>query len=218
VTALVGANGAGKSTLCKVIGGLIVPTGGRLVFDGADITGQPAHRRARGGLALVPESRGIFPGLSVEDNLAARLPDRRLRDAAYERFPLLAERRKTAAGSLSGGEQQMLSLAPALTVPPRLLVVDEPTLGLAPRIAAEIMLVLSDLKGRGTTVLIVEEKVQAALEVADDVAFLELGSISWAGPRSKVNMEKLAAAYLGEQVPARERPDPSVANSEASSS
>jgi ABC-type branched-subunit amino acid transport system ATPase component/branched-subunit amino acid ABC-type transport system permease component len=213
VTALVGANGAGKSTLCRVIGGLIEPSGGRLIFDGADVTGQPAHRRVRSGLALVPESRGIFPGLSVEDNLAIRVPERRMRDAAYERFPRLAERRRTAAGSLSGGEQQMLSLAPALTVPPRLLVVDEPTLGLAPRIAAEIMDVLSDLKERGTTVLVVEEKVQAALDVADDVAFLELGRISWAGPRREVDMERLAAAYLGERAPAQERPDQSSATS-----
>jgi ABC-type branched-subunit amino acid transport system ATPase component/branched-subunit amino acid ABC-type transport system permease component len=216
VTALVGANGAGKSTLCKVIGGLIVPTGGTIAFDGADITGQAAHRRARAGLALVPESRGIFPGLSVEDNLALRLPDRRLRDAAYDRFAVLARRRSTAAGSLSGGEQQMLSIAPALTVPPRLLVVDEPTLGLAPRIAAEIVEVLGELKATGTTVLIVEEKVQAALDVADDVAFLELGSISWAGPRSQVNMDRLAAAYLGQGEPERELPDSSVSGQEVS--
>jgi ABC-type branched-subunit amino acid transport system ATPase component len=197
ITALVGANGAGKSTLCRVLSGLMTPTSGRISLGGVDITGQPAHRRAR-ELLLAPESRGIFPGLSVEENLTLRLPTSDERNKAYERFPVLGQRRKIPAGNLSGGEQQMLTMAPVMVRPPQILVADEPTLGLAPLIVAEIMTVFKELRDQGVTLLIVEERAKAVLDVADDVALLELGRIVWAGPRPDLDADMLTAIYLGQ--------------------
>jgi ABC-type branched-subunit amino acid transport system ATPase component len=196
ITALVGANGAGKSTLCGVIAGLLSPTSGRVVLDGDDITSRPEYWRARRGLILTPESRGIFPGLNVEENLAMRM-DAPLRTATYDRFPQLATRRNVLAGSLSGGEQQILSLGPVLAQTPTLLVADEPTLGLAPLIVRTILDLIKDLRAEGTSVLLVEEKAHSILGVADYVVFLELGRIAWAGPVSEVDNEALLASYLG---------------------
>ncbi len=205
ITALVGANGAGKSTLCKVVSGLMAPTDGRTFLEGSDITALRAHERA-GRLLLAPESRGIFPSLSVDENLELRLRSVADRNRAYERFPALAERRRLAAGSLSGGEQQMLTMAPLLVHPPQLVIADEPTLGLAPLIVADIMNIFRDLRQQGVTLLLVEERARAVLDIADEVALLELGRIIWAGDRRSLDDEHLAAIFLGkaqvEDVPA----------------
>ncbi len=200
VVALLGANGAGKSTLCSVAAGLVEPTLGKVTLDGADITTASAFRRARAGLLLVPEARGIFPGLSVEENLTVLLRSEALRQHAYDRFPILAERRKQEAGLLSGGEQQMLSLAPALAEPPIVLIADEPTLGLAPLAADEVMRAILELRDAGSAVLLVEEHAKNALDVADTLAFMQLGTIVWSGPRAQADMEILSAAYLGGAV------------------
>jgi ABC-type branched-subunit amino acid transport system ATPase component len=148
-------------------------------------------------LILTPESRGIFPGLTVEENLSLTMPDAVDRESAYERFPSLAARRQLAAGSLSGGEQQMLSLAAQLVSPPTVLVADEPTLGLAPRVVEEISRIFCELRDRGVALLLVAEKARAVLEIADQVTFLELGRVVWAGPRLEVTAERLRASYLG---------------------
>ena len=197
VVALLGANGAGKSTLCGVTAGLVAATSGVVEIAGQDVSAAPAHARARQGLILVPEARGIFPGLTVEENLEVLLRDPALRQKAYDRFPILGERRKQVAGLLSGGEQQMLSLAPALADPPPALVADEPTLGLAPLASEVVIEAIRELRDRGTAVLLVEEKASEVMKVADVVAFMELGRVVWMGPRDEADGERLAAAYLG---------------------
>jgi ABC-type branched-subunit amino acid transport system ATPase component/branched-subunit amino acid ABC-type transport system permease component len=196
ITAMFGANGSGKSTLCSALAGLLAARSGEIVLDGQDLRPVPAYRRVEKGMLVAPESRGIFPGLTVEENLMLRLgPDDR--DEVFRRFPGLRERRRLTAGSLSGGEQQMLTLAPVVVRPPRLVVVDEPTLGLAPRVIGQLVELFQDLKDRGTAILLVEEKVRDVLQIADDVVFLELGRIAWAGPRTEVSNERLVGAYLG---------------------
>jgi ABC-type branched-subunit amino acid transport system ATPase component/branched-subunit amino acid ABC-type transport system permease component len=200
VVTLLGPNGAGKSTLCAVAAGLLAPTAGRVLLDGADVTDQPAFRRALRGLLLAPEARGIFPGLSVDENLSVVLRSAREREQAYERFPLLAERRRQPAGLLSGGEQQMLALAPALVRPPGVFVADEPSLGLAPMASETVFEALTELRRRGSSLLLVEEKAREALELADIVAVMELGRIVWTGPRRDADAEQLAAVYLGVRV------------------
>jgi ABC-type branched-subunit amino acid transport system ATPase component/branched-subunit amino acid ABC-type transport system permease component len=197
VTALLGANGAGKSTLCAVAAGLLAPTHGRVTLAGNDVTPLAPYQRARLGVQLVPEARGIFPGLTVEENLVLQVRSPELRDKAYERFPLLAERRRNLAGVLSGGEQQMLSLASAIVHPPAVLIADEPTLGLAPLAAQAIVEAITELRHAGTAVLLVEEHAQNALAVADTISFMELGRIVWAGPTRDADLEALSTAYLG---------------------
>ena len=197
VVARLGANGAGKSTLCSVAAGTVLATSGSVTLNGTNITELSPYQRARSGLLLVPEARGIFPGLSVEENLQVLLRDPELRDKAYARFPILGERRKQIAGLLSGGEQQMLSLAPALASPPDVLVADEPTLGLAPLAAEVVIDALRELQGMGTAILLVEEKASEVMKVADIVAFMELGRVVWMGPRDEADQDRLAAAYLG---------------------
>jgi len=134
----------------------------------------------------------------VEDNLTLLLADASDREKAYDRFPILGERRRLAAGSLSGGEQQMLTMAPFMIRPPKLLIADEPTLGLAPLIVGQIIEVFAELRDRGVTLLIVEERAKAVLDIADDVALLELGKLVWAGPRAELDPDQLAAIYLGQ--------------------
>jgi ABC-type branched-subunit amino acid transport system ATPase component len=197
IHALLGANGAGKSTLCSVAAGVVDPTFGTVLLEGQDITHASSYQRARAGLLLVPEARGIFPGLTVEENLTVLLRDEQLRKAAYERFPILRERRKQVAGLLSGGEQQMLSLAPALADPPVVLIADEPTLGLAPLAATAVMDAILELRDRGCAVLLVEEHAQNALRVADTLVFMELGNIVWSGSRNEADLRLLTSAYLG---------------------
>jgi ABC-type branched-subunit amino acid transport system ATPase component/branched-subunit amino acid ABC-type transport system permease component len=197
ITAIVGPNGAGKSTFCSVVSGSLAPTSGRISFNGRDITDLNASERAKTGVVLAPESRGIFPGLSVEDNLMLRLTTAPERDMAFDRFPILATRRKLAAGNLSGGEQQMLAMASLLIRPPAVLIADEPTLGLAPRIAAEVIELFVELREHGVSLLVVEERARLILEIVDKVAVIELGQISWAGDRSSLADEDLLSAYLG---------------------
>lgn len=194
VVALLGANGAGKSTACAVAAGDVSVAAGRVLLGGEDVTAWPAHRRARAGVLLAPEGRGVFPGLTVEENLRTWLADPA---PAFERMPLLAARRTVLAGALSGGEQQLLTLAPALVRPPRVLIADEPSLGLAPLVVRQVFEVFAELRERGVALLLVEEKATEALAVADRVAFMRLGRIVWAGPRSEVDDDRLTAAYLG---------------------
>lgn len=195
ILALVGANGAGKSTLCGVLAGTVPLTRGALRWQGAPIAVQP-FERARAGLMLVPEARGIFPGLTVEENLAILLRSEALRDRAYERFPILDQRRHQAAGLLSGGEQQMLGLAPALADPPTLLIADEPTLGLAPLTGALVLEAITELRSLGSAVLLVEEHARHALQIADRVAFMQLGRVVWCGPRDEADLDLLTSSYL----------------------
>jgi branched-chain amino acid transport system ATP-binding protein len=204
VLAVLGPNGAGKSSLAAAIAGVVRPARGRVVFDGNDITGRPAHRVSRLGIAYVPEQRGIFPHLSAIDNLRTQLRyavPRRDRKAAIERaleaFPLLAARRRQAAGTLSGGEQQMLSLARVLAAPPRLLIADEMSLGLAPRLVDLVFESLARARSEGVTVLLVEQYVERALAFADDAVILRQGEVVWRGPSGEAETE-LVAGYLGE--------------------
>ncbi|WP_275956301.1 ABC transporter permease subunit [Nonomuraea sediminis] len=194
VVALLGANGAGKSTACAVAAGDLAAWAGSVTLDGRDVTGWPAHRRARAGILLAPEGRGVFPGLSVEENLRTWLPDPA---AVYERMPQLAARRTVLAGALSGGEQQLLTLAPALVRPPRVLIADEPSLGLAPLVTGQVFEVFAELRALGVALLLVEEKATEALAIADRVAFMRLGRVTWCGPRQDVDPDRLTAAYLG---------------------
>ncbi|MFF7080243.1 ABC transporter permease subunit [Streptomyces lavendulae] len=197
VLAVLGPNGAGKSTACRVAAGLLPATGGSVLVAGRDATRDGPVRRARAGVLLAPEGRGIFPALTLEENLALYLEDAGDRRAVYDRFPRLGERRGVAAGALSGGEQQMLSLAPLLQRPPAVLIADEPSLGLAPRVVEEVYALLAELRGAGCAVLLVEERADAVLGIADSVAFLARGRVSWCGPRAEVDAERLTESYLG---------------------
>lgn len=197
ILALLGPNGAGKSTLCRVAAGALGATRGHVRVEGRDRTGEGPVSRARGGVLLAPEGRGIFPGLSIAENLALHLTRAADREAVYARFPRLAERRSVAAGALSGGEQQLLALAPLLQRPPRILIADEPSLGLAPRVVDEVYALLAELREVGSALLLVEEKAAEILGVADTVAYLEEGRISWCGPRADVEADRLTDAYLG---------------------
>ncbi|WP_409060644.1 ABC transporter permease subunit [Streptomyces sp. SYP-A7185] len=197
IVALLGPNGAGKSTTCRVAAGLITPTRGEIQLAGADATRSGPVHRSRSGVVLAPEGRGIFPSLTIDENLTLHLPEREAREAVYGRFPGLAARRKVTAGSLSGGEQQLLALAPLLQRPPKVLIADEPSLGLAPRVVEEVFRLLAELRDAGTGLLLVEEKAAEVLGVADTVAYLAQGRVSWCGPRSEVRADQLTEAYLG---------------------
>ncbi|MER5933473.1 ATP-binding cassette domain-containing protein [Streptomyces sp. NPDC002054] len=197
ILAVLGPNGAGKSTACRVAAGLLPAGSGSVHVHGRDATRDGAVRRARAGVLLAPEGRGIFPSLTIEENLALYLADPEARAAVYDRFPRLAERRGVPAGSLSGGEQQMLALAPLLQRPPGVLIADEPSLGLAPRIVDEVYALLTELRDAGTALLLVEEKAAEILGIADTVAYLAQGRVSWCGPRAEVETDRLTEAYLG---------------------
>ncbi|MFH8489280.1 ABC transporter permease subunit [Streptomyces longisporoflavus] len=197
IVALLGPNGAGKSTTCRVAAGLITPAEGQIRTAGEDATRTGPVHRSRAGVVLAPEGRGIFPSLTIEENLTLHLPEGDARDAVYARFPGLAARRKVTAGSLSGGEQQLLALAPLLQRPPKVLIADEPSLGLAPRVVDEVFRLLAELRDTGTGLLLVEEKAAEVLGIADTVAYLAQGRVSWCGPRSEVRPDQLTEAYLG---------------------
>ncbi|MGW1886861.1 ABC transporter permease subunit [Streptomyces sp. NPDC001970] len=197
ILAVLGPNGAGKSTACTVAAGVLAVRRGSVFVGGREVTRDGAVRRARRGVLLAPEGRGIFPGLTIEENLALQLADKDARDAVYERFPELAARRTVHAGSLSGGEQQMLALAPLLQRPPAVLVADEPSLGLAPRVVEEVFRLLTELRAAGTALLLVEEKAAEVLGIADTVAYLAQGRVAWCGPRAEVETDRLTEAYLG---------------------
>jgi branched-chain amino acid transport system ATP-binding protein len=206
VVTLVGANGAGKSTLLRAICGLVRPQAGRIVFDGRDLTGWAAHRIMRRGLAMVPEGRRVFVNLSVMENLSLggyhrpRDDDWRADlERMFELFPRLAERRTQAAGTLSGGEQQMLALARGLMGRPRLLLLDEPSLGLAPRLVDEVFGVIERIRAAGVTILLVEQNAAGALEVADYGYVLAGGAVVIEGPGKKLlDDQRVRDAYLGE--------------------
>jgi len=199
VTALIGANGAGKSSTLAAISGL-VPSRGRIRFDGRDIAGARPHAIVRAGVVQVPEGREILARMTVEENLLMGLRgrDRSELGSAYERFPILRERRALLAGSLSGGEQQMLAIARALLARPRLLLLDEPSLGLAPLIVRRVFDTLADLKRQGVTMLLVEQNALRALRLADRSYVMELGRIAThgTGPELLLN-DGVARTYLG---------------------
>jgi branched-chain amino acid transport system ATP-binding protein len=209
LVALIGANGAGKSTLLRAIAGLVAPAAGRVALDGRDVTGQAPEAMIRAGVALVPERRRVFAPLTVLDNLELggyALPrghDFRSRleagvEEAYRLFPVLRRRRDQLAGTLSGGEQQMLAIGRALMTRPRLLLCDEPSLGLAPLVVAEIMRLLSTLREAGTTILLVEQNARMALRSADRAYVLEVGSVVLSGAATDLLQDdQLKAAYLG---------------------
>ena len=209
LVALIGANGAGKSTLLRTIAGLMAPTAGRVALEGRDVTGHPPEAILRAGIALVPERRRVFADLTVLDNLELggyALPrggDFRRRldagvDDAYRLFPVLRRRREQLAGTLSGGEQQMLAIGRALMSRPRLLLCDEPSLGLAPLIVQEIMRLLATLRDAGTTILLVEQNARMALRAADRAYVLETGSVVLVGSGAELlDNDELKAAYLG---------------------
>ncbi|MGW2078621.1 ABC transporter permease subunit [Streptomyces sp. NPDC001939] len=197
IVALLGPNGAGKSTTCRTAAGLLTPLRGQVYVAGRDVTREGPVRRARAGVLLAPEGRGIFPACTIDENLTLHLPDKHAREAVYERFAGLAARRNVTAGALSGGEQQLLALAPLLQEPPRVLIADEPSLGLAPRIVEDVFRLLTELRDAGTGLLLVEEKATEILGVADTVAYLDRGRVSWCGPRAEVRADRLTEAYLG---------------------
>lgn len=202
IVSIVGANGAGKTTLMKTVAGVHSAQAGRVRYRGRDITAAPAHQRVAEGIALVPEGRQVFGPLSVRDNLrlgAYRTGDRALVEEMETLFPILAERRHQPAGSLSGGQQQMLAIARALMAAPKLLFLDEPSMGLAPLIAEEIFQSLKERhRTRGLTVLLVEQNVAAALSMADRGYVLETGRVAAEGSASRLLAdEAIQRAYLG---------------------
>ena len=201
VVALIGPNGAGKTTLLRVASGLLSPSAGRVVLDGTDVTGWASDRLARAGICHVPEGRGVFAGLTVEENLRLQLPPWAgpgERERALDAFPRLQERLAQRAGSLSGGEQQMLALAHAYVGDPAVVLLDEVSMGLAPRIVDEIFEHLRALAASGTSLLLVEQYVNRALDLADYVYVLRRGSVVFAGEPHELGGEAILASYLGE--------------------
>ena len=203
--AVLGANGAGKTSLLSAVSGLVPLTAGRVVVDGTDVTGAPAEDVARHGVAHVPEDRGIFDELTVGDNLRVaaygagldRAALRDARDEVLELFPVLADRDRQLAGTLSGGQQQMLTIARALLQRPRLLMIDEMSMGLAPSIVADLFEVVGRLTERGIGVLLVEQFVGQALQVVDRAVVMAGGRVVAAGPAAEVAADDVAAHYLG---------------------
>jgi branched-chain amino acid transport system ATP-binding protein len=206
ICAVLGANGAGKTTLLRTLSGLLPPTGGRVVFDGRDLRGVPVEQLVRRGMAHVPEGRGVIAELTVAENLRLgalfRRDGRELRATlaqVYELFEPLAQRRRHLGHQLSGGERQMLALGRALMSHPRLLMLDEPSLGLAPRVVARTLALLHRLRDEaGLTVLVVEQNVRSALSIADHAVVMALGRVVAAGPaRELAGDDQLRHAYLG---------------------
>jgi branched-chain amino acid transport system ATP-binding protein len=205
IVALVGANGAGKTTILRAVAGLLAPTGGTVRFEGHPIAGRPAHEIVARGLLLVPEGRKLFPSLTVQENLdlGAYLREAKSRraeslDRVLSLFPILRERRRQPAGTLSGGEQQMLAIGRGLMGRPRLLMLDEPSLGLAPLVADRIFDVVQRISAEGTPVLLVEQNVRRSLQVARRAYVLEQGAITLAGPaRELAARADIRRVYLG---------------------
>jgi branched-chain amino acid transport system ATP-binding protein len=204
LVALVGANGAGKSSLLAAVSGLHRPIGGTVMFKGVDVTPMPAHMVARLGAVLVPEGRHLFVHQTVLQNLLLgayyQPPDRLAADLdrVYQLFPILAERAAQRAGTLSGGEQQMVALGRALMSRPRLLMLDEPSLGISPKYTQMIFNVLAEIRASGTTMLLVEQNLRAALELADRAYVLQTGSIVTSGVARELSAsEDVRRAYLG---------------------
>ncbi|MBB2777232.1 ABC transporter ATP-binding protein [Comamonas aquatica] len=206
LVALIGANGAGKSTTLRAICGLVPLAAGSIHYQGQSLAGQPVHSMVRQGLVMVPEGRGIFPQLTIEENLYMGAYTRTDKDGVaqdlegvFTRFPRLAERRKQTAGTLSGGEQQMLAMGRAILSQPKLLLLDEPTMGLAPIMVDKIFEVIADISQRGVTILLIEQNARLALEVSQRGYVLESGELTLQGPaHDLLHDPKVRAAYLGE--------------------
>jgi branched-chain amino acid transport system ATP-binding protein len=202
---VIGPNGAGKSTLMRVISGLLPMRDGSMILDGRSVSGLPAHRMVEQGIAHVPENRRLFPRLSVEDNLriGAFIPQARQRfaeqlDRVYNLFPRLKDRRDQLAGTLSGGEQQMCAIGRALMSRPKLLLMDEPSAGLAPLVVAQVFELVQRIRAEGLTVLIVEQNVQQVLEVVDRAYLLEVGAIKLAGTAAELKDNSfIRKSYMG---------------------
>ena len=204
IVTLIGANGAGKSTVLNTISGLLHPRSGSVVFDGKDLKGVAPHKIVEHGLAQCPEGRRIFLQMTVEDNLemgAYTQPGSTVEEGiadVYRRFPRLQERRRQVAGTLSGGEQQMLAMGRALMSRPKVLMLDEPSMGLAPILVEQIFDIIRELHAAGTTILLVEQNAQAALSVADRAYVLETGAISLSGTgKELMASDRVRKAYLG---------------------
>ena len=206
VVTLIGANGAGKTTTLRTITGLLQPKHGRIVFEGEDISARPTHKLVARGISMSPEGRGVFANLSVRENLqmgAYLIKDKSAiaadMDHAFQMFPRLKEREAQKAGTLSGGEQQMLAIGRALMSKPRLLLLDEPSLGLAPLVVHIIFEAIDEIRSKGTTILLVEQNAHAALGHSDRAYVLETGRIVMAGPSKELAADpKIKEAYLGE--------------------
>lgn len=207
-TLLLGRNGAGKSTALLTASGVIRPSSGSVHFHGQDLTSMSAHRRARVGLAFAQENKRVFKRRTVEQNLLlggysmAKNDRRQAVEVAYSRFPILADKRKTSAGSLSGGQQQMLAIAQALMPSPTVLMLDEPSAGLAPSIVREVLDTVDRLKSEGIGVLLVEQLVDKAMPVADHVVLLEHGRVVLSTPAGEIDdLSGLREAYMGRRRP-----------------
>jgi branched-chain amino acid transport system ATP-binding protein len=206
IVTLLGANGAGKTTTLKTVSGLRPLTSGRILFQGKDLAGVPAHRRVQMGISQAPEGRGIFPGMSVVENLEMGAYARRGAkpedfDRVLDLFPRLAERRKQAGGTLSGGEQQMLAIGRALMARPTVMLLDEPSLGLAPKLVAQIFSIITEINAQGTTILLVEQNAAQALKRADRAYVLETGRVVRTDiAEVLLNDDSVKAAYLGGDV------------------
>ena len=205
IVALIGSNGAGKSTTLRTISGLMRPKKGRIMYDGEDITGVPAHKIVGKGLCQVPEGRHVFANMTVLENLELGAYLRNDKDgiakdmeAVFEKFPRLLERKNQIAGTLSGGEQQRLAMARALMSRPKLLLLDEPSMGLAPLLVKEIFNIIKEINASGTTVLLVEQNANMALSIADKAYVLETGRITLSGTAAELaSSEEVRKAYLG---------------------
>jgi branched-chain amino acid transport system ATP-binding protein len=203
VVALLGANGAGKTTLLRVASGLLKPTSGRLVLDGADVTQAAPHELVRRGVCHVPEGRGVFPSLTVQENLDLQSPKGKEKEAverAVAAFPRLGERLRQVAGTMSGGEQQMLALARTYVQSPAIILLDEVSMGLAPKIVDEIFDFLQILREQGASLLLVEQYVTRALAAADYVYLLNRGEIAFAGQPSELDDADVFASYVGAEI------------------
>ena len=206
VIALIGANGAGKTTILHTITGLLTPKKGQVIFEGQDITKVPAHKIVSLGMAHVPEGRRVFSHLSVYQNLKMGAYTRKDKDeiektleTVYKRFPRLEERKNQIAGTLSGGEQQMLAMGRALMSHPRIILMDEPSMGLSPILVNEIFDIIQSVSASGTTVLLVEQNAKKALSIADRAYVLETGNIVMSGDATELmNDDSIKKAYLGE--------------------
>lgn len=205
VVSVVGANGAGKSTLLRAISGVIRATAGSIVVDGVDVTGVAAHKMIRHDIVMVPEGRKLFPNLTVEENLrlgafhkGARVHAKETLQEVFELFPRLVERRNQVAGSLSGGEQQMCAIGRGLMAKPKILMLDEPSLGLAPIVVEQIFGLIKDLSESGLTILLVEQNVADALELSSHASVMEQGEVTLTGTGAELlNDPRLQSAYLG---------------------
>src|SRR5436305_11743571 len=203
IVSLIGANGAGKTTTLKTISGLRPLTSGRIVFNGQDISKTPGHKRVQLGIGQSPEGRGVFPGMTVQENLLMGAYTRKDDlsadlDEVFGLFPRLAERKSQFGGTMSGGEQQMIAIARALMTKPKVLLLDEPSMGLAPMLIAQIFDIIREINKRGTTVLLVEQNAQQALKLSDRAYVLETGRVVQSAPGAELlNDPKVRAAYLG---------------------